>query len=151
MAAHWRDARANDLESAHALRREFCAQTGQHWDEATDRAVLATLLDRPEWGRAWVLDDGGGLGGYAVVGYGFSLEFRGRDAFVDELYVAPAWRGKGYGAAALARLSAACEGAGVRALHLEVDFANDAALELYRRMGFADHGRRLMTRWIGSR
>jgi len=34
------------------------------------------------------------------------------------------------------------------ALHLEVDRGNDAALELYRRAGHADHGRRSMAKWL---
>ncbi|HYS78429.1 MAG TPA: hypothetical protein VEO94_06295 [Candidatus Dormibacteraeota bacterium] len=39
---------------------------------------------------------------------------------------------------------------GVRALHLEMERGNVAAQALYRRHGFADHDRYLMTRWIGE-
>jgi ribosomal protein S18 acetylase RimI-like enzyme len=37
---------------------------------------------------------------------------------------------------------------GVNAIHLEVDPGNDSALELYRRTGFVDHNRFLMTKWL---
>ena len=37
---------------------------------------------------------------------------------------------------------------GVNAMHLEVSPDNQAALELYRRAGYADHGRSLMTKWL---
>jgi ribosomal protein S18 acetylase RimI-like enzyme len=35
---------------------------------------------------------------------------------------------------------------GVNAIHLEVDRGNDAAFELYRRTGYEDHHRFLMTK-----
>jgi hypothetical protein len=37
---------------------------------------------------------------------------------------------------------------GVNAIHLEVDRGNDSAFELYRRAGYADHDRFLMTKWL---
>jgi GNAT superfamily N-acetyltransferase len=37
---------------------------------------------------------------------------------------------------------------GVNAIHLEVDQGNDAAAELYRRAGYHDHARFLMTKWL---
>jgi len=40
---------------------------------------------------------------------------------------------------------------GVNALHLEVDRGNDAAIELYRRAGYADQGRHLMIKWLIKR
>ena len=40
--------------------------------------------------------------GYVVVTLGFSLESGGRDGFIDELYIAPAARGRGIGAKVLA-------------------------------------------------
>jgi ribosomal protein S18 acetylase RimI-like enzyme len=37
---------------------------------------------------------------------------------------------------------------GVNAVHLEVDHGNDPALELYRRAGYRDHRRFLLTKWL---
>jgi ribosomal protein S18 acetylase RimI-like enzyme len=37
---------------------------------------------------------------------------------------------------------------GVSAVHLEVDRGNDPAFELYRRVGYEDHDRFLMTKWL---
>ena len=36
----------------------------------------------------------------------------------------------------------------VNALHLEVDRGNDPAMELYRRTGYENHGRHLLTKWL---
>lgn len=43
-------------------------------------------------------------------------------------------------------LAAPCREAGVSALHLEVARKNTAAQGFYRRLGFEDHDRYLMTR-----
>ena len=39
----------------------------------------------------------------------------------------------------------------VKTLHLEVEHHRDAALALYRRVGFENHDRDLMTKWLDSR
>jgi len=55
-------------------------------------------------------------------------------------------RGKGVGKLALAFAEDACRALGVRALHLEVERANAAAYGLYRKVGFVDHERYLLTK-----
>jgi len=84
--------------------------------------------------------------GYAAVALGFSLEFGGRSAFLDELYVRPSSRGLGIGTLALHLLQEACRGLGARSLALEVGLGNAGATGLYRREGFSTIGRQLMTR-----
>jgi diamine N-acetyltransferase len=84
--------------------------------------------------------------GYLVAVWGYSLEWHGRDAFVDELFVEPGRRGRGIGSRALELAQEECRRAGIRALHLEVERPNTRAQELYRRMGFRDHDRYLMTK-----
>jgi ribosomal protein S18 acetylase RimI-like enzyme len=69
----------------------------------------------------------------------------GGDAFVDDLFIRPPFRGRGLGKLALAEVRAACEQRGVRALHLEVGRDNGAAHSLYRRAGFGDTDRQLLT------
>jgi ribosomal protein S18 acetylase RimI-like enzyme len=95
-----------------------------------------------------VATDAGSVVGFVVLTFSYSLEFHGRDAFVDELYVRPSHRRRGLGAAALRLSEAACREHGVHALHLEVDGANDPARALYRRWGFDEHARHLMTKWL---
>lgn len=144
----FRPASPADLEAVLALHRDFFAEDGYPFREAESRANLEKLLNNPELGRLFVIDDGGTVAGYLVLGFGFSLEFRGRDAFVDEVYVAPSHRGQGLGTRALAVAEAACREIGVRALHLEVERSKERTQGLYRRLGFADHDRYLMTKWL---
>lgn len=50
--------------------------------------------------------------------------------------------------AALQRVEEVCRMEGIRALHLEVDRGNTRAQELYRRVGYRDHDRYLLTKWL---
>ena len=70
------------------------------------------------------------------------------EAFIDELYIAPEFRRRGFGMRAVQYLEAEAKKLGVNALHLEVDKGNDPAFELYRRTGFEDHNRFWMTKWL---
>lgn len=109
-------------------------------------SALQQLIADPGLGEAWLIEHAGEPAGYIIVTWGFSLEFHGRDAFIDELYVAPSHRGRGIGQRAIEHASNRCGARGIGALHLEVDPENERALALYRRSGFQERGYRLMSR-----
>jgi ribosomal protein S18 acetylase RimI-like enzyme len=114
---------------------------------ADEAAAVDTLLADPRLGEIRLVELDGDLVGYVAVCFGYSLEFGGRDAFVDELYLAPRARGRGIGRHVLETIAAALQAAGIRALHLEVDRDNQAARHLYAKAGFAARERyHLMTR-----
>lgn len=118
------------------------------FNESSARGAFHQFLSLPPFGRIWLLYDGAAPVGYIILTIGFSFEFRGHDAFIDELYITPAHRHRGFGRQAIAFVEQeACE-LGVNAIHLEVDPSNDSALELYRRTGYIDHDRFLMTKWL---
>jgi ribosomal protein S18 acetylase RimI-like enzyme len=79
------------------------------------------------------------------VTFGFDLEFGGRDAYLDELWIDAHARGCGAGGAALDALAAPLRALGVRALHLQVRPENPA-MRLYARSGFVASPRTVMTR-----
>jgi ribosomal protein S18 acetylase RimI-like enzyme len=135
-----------DLDDLLERKQRFDATLGIAFEPAVARRALGELLARPELGRAFRIVEGGATVGYAVLCFGFSLEWGGRDAFVDELYVEPAARGRGLGRAALRALVEEARAAGVVALHLEVDDTNAAGQALYRSEGFSGRARRLLTR-----
>jgi GNAT superfamily N-acetyltransferase len=118
------------------------------FDEREVAAAWEQFLSSPEFGRAWLFYVGNELAGYVVLTLGFSFEYRGRDAFIDELYIEEKFRGRGFGRQAMKFVEAQARDLGVNALHLEVDPGNEPALALYRRTGYADHGRYLMTKWL---
>ena len=137
-----------DLERLLPLVRELWKHEHMEWDDSRTPAALARLLGDPSLGRVWISEDAGRAIAYLALCFGYSLEFFGRDAFIDELYVDPAYRNHGHGAHLLATVEAACPELDVRALHLEVDHVNERAKGLYKRAGFEDHDRWLMTRKV---
>ncbi len=147
---HIRLARPADLD---ALARRV-AEMHEHERISTRPetfAALRALLGNGELGFVLVGTTGGpadALAGYAVIGFGYSLEFFGRDAFIDELYVVQAARGNGLGTAMMKEAEAEATRRGAKALHLEVDHANPDALRLYERTGYRSHPRHLMTKWL---
>jgi GNAT superfamily N-acetyltransferase len=130
-----------------ALQREGGASfDGRPFDEQVVRRSVVELIDDARLGRIWLIEVAGAAVGYAVLTLGYSLEFHGRDALLDELFVAEHARGHGIGTAVLALIADACRRLGACALHLEVDRDNVKAQRLYRRHGFQDHDRYLLTR-----
>ena len=118
------------------------------FNESFARAAFQQFLSLPAFGRIWLLYVGAALVGYVILTMGFSFEFRGHDAFIDELYIVPTHRRRGFGLQTMAFVEQAAREMGVNAMHLEVDHRNDSALELYRRTGYINHDRFLMTKWL---
>ena len=103
------------------------------------RTSIDNLLAMPAQGRILLVQHRDAkIVGYAVLAFGFSLEFGGRDAFLDELFIADTFRGQGIGSAALAAVCAWARQELLCALHLEVERDNKAAKTLYTQSGFED-------------
>jgi ribosomal protein S18 acetylase RimI-like enzyme len=100
-------------------------------------AALEPLLvaDSP-LGRIWLIAYSGEIVGYIALCFGYSIEFGGRDAFIDEFFLVEEARSKGIGSAVLAAVKKRAASIGVKALHLEVARTNKIAKELYERLGF---------------
>ncbi|MDA0267014.1 MAG: GNAT family N-acetyltransferase, partial [Cyanobacteria bacterium] len=71
-----------------------------------------------------------------AIGDCYSLEFGGRDAFIDEFYLRSDCRGRGLGTDTLALIKTEAMALGIRALHLEVAHSNLPAQRLYERAQF---------------
>ncbi|GMU93381.1 MAG: hypothetical protein AMXMBFR4_24390 [Candidatus Hydrogenedentota bacterium] len=118
------------------------------FDGVRARAALEQLISRPAYGGVWLIVEAERAIGYVVLTLGYSLEYHGVDAFLDEIYITSESRDRGIGTAALRFLEDKCLELGVNALHLEVERANTRAQEFYRRGGFVDHDRYLLTKRI---
>lgn len=132
-----RSATRNDIDALMAMVADYHAF--EH--VATDREKLSLCLSRlmdcaNDFGRVYLIQLDETIIGYLIACFGFSLEFYGRDAFLDEMFIVESQRGKHYGRQALALLRAKLSGLGIQALHLEVAKTNQRAQSLYQSMGF---------------
>ena len=134
-----------DAELLLDFMRDYYAFDGHHYDREPARSALLELLSHPAFGLIWLVLDSGTPVGYIVLCFGYSLEFHGRDAFVDEFYLIESYRGLGWGRKTLDFAVEQARLHDVRAIHLEVVRRNTAALQFYRKYGFQDHDHHLMT------
>jgi ribosomal protein S18 acetylase RimI-like enzyme len=139
---------APDADELIVLMREFYAVEHLAFDEEAARDALRQILSEERFGVVALIRVDGETAGYLVVTFGFSLEFHGRDAFIDELYLRETFRGCGIGRAGIEFAAGVCRAQGIAALHLEVERENTRAQNLYRRAGFRDHDRYLLTKWL---
>lgn len=143
-------AEISEIELLLVFMREFYQHEHLTFDEQVARRALQQILTSDLPGRVFLIRCDGEAVGYTVLTFGFSLEFHGRDAFVDELYLRASHRGRGIGTQVINFLSDVCRELGIQALHLEVERDNTIAQGVYRKAGFADHDRYLMTRRVFS-
>ncbi|HET6180554.1 MAG TPA: GNAT family N-acetyltransferase [Candidatus Sulfotelmatobacter sp.] len=140
----------SDVDALIPLMREYYAFDGHSFDDEKTPQALLALLRQSSLGRAWLILDGEAPVGYIVVCFGYSLEWLGRDAFVDELYLREEFRGHGWGRQAMAFVEGEARAEGVRALHLGVTKGNETALQLYRKVGFRKHDSTFLSKWIAK-
>ena len=140
-----RPATPDDVGAILPRTRALNAGEGIEIADAALEAALRRLLADRGLGGCWRVERGGAAIGYAIVTFGYDLEFGGRDAYLTELWIDPEARGRGAGAAALELLDGELRALGVRALHLGV-LPENPARRLYERAGFVASPRVFMTR-----
>jgi diamine N-acetyltransferase len=151
----FRLATESDVEQLLEFMRDYYAFDGHGFDPHKARAALLPLLRDPALGKAWLIFDsnqseGATPIGYVVLCFGYSLEFLGRDAFVDEFYLRQEYRGRGWGSETMVFVEEQARLLRVRALHLEVMPGNAAAFHLYSKLGFKQHESTFHSKWIAQ-
>jgi GNAT superfamily N-acetyltransferase len=139
--------KTSDLPLLEQYVRAYYLEDGHAFHEALQLPALAALAADESFGRAWLIGLGARPVGYVVLTWAFSVEAGGREACVDELYLVPELRNRGLASRVLAQLEAEARGLGVRRLFLEVERRN-RAIGLYRRAGYVDHDRFLMSKLL---
>jgi diamine N-acetyltransferase len=140
----------SDTETLLGFMQAYYIHDGHPFDCNKAREALIALLRDPSLGRVWLILDGGTAAGYIVICFGYSLEWLGRDAFVDEFYLADRYRGRGWGRKSMEFAEEAARNLGVTTIHLEVVRKNDTALRIYAKLGFKAHMSTLMSKWIAA-
>lgn len=138
----------DDLELLISLVKDFYLYDGHTFDYGRVKSSLIQLLNNPSLGFIRLIKAEGETCGYYIVCFGFSIEFGGRDAYIDELFLKDEMRGRGIGTIAIASMEEHCRREGVKVLHLEVERSNTPAQEFYRRVGYEDHDRYLLSKLL---
>ena len=99
-----RQASIEDTPRLVALMTEFYAETATPLDLTRAAAAFEALLADDRLGKVWLIQAGNDDVGYVVITFSHSMEFGGRNAFLDDLFIQSAYRGAGLGTAALAEV-----------------------------------------------
>jgi ribosomal protein S18 acetylase RimI-like enzyme len=130
------------------MMHEFYSQQHMQFDEPAASLAATKALNNPDLAQIYLIFRGGELAGYFALTFCFSLEFHGRFALLDEIYLREAYRRQKLGKAVVVFAEDLCRKAGIEAVRLEVGRENLGAQSLYRAAGFKEDERNLMTKWI---
>jgi ribosomal protein S18 acetylase RimI-like enzyme len=119
-------------------------ESGYPYRDGPSREAFNRLISDEALGRIWLMMQNGQVAGYIVLTFGFSLEFGGLNALVDDLYVRKQFRRRGLARLGLMTAVAECETMGIGTISLEVEPRNRGAKRLYSATGFRISRRQIM-------
>ena len=151
MAVTFREAGPGDIPALLPMMRALWEHEGIPFDAGRVEPPLRELLAGAALGRVWLALTGDAVVGYAMGTWGFSTEQGGRFLLLDELFVLPDFRGRGFGRSALSFVEEAARAAGGRAVRIEVAEENDGARRLYRGEGYVDPRRLFLAKRLPER
>jgi ribosomal protein S18 acetylase RimI-like enzyme len=141
--AMWRIAEPTDDDSVIAMCLQLYLEDPGPMPVSAEhmRTTLAELRRSPFRGRVVVLEAGEELAGYALLIAFWSNELGGEICEVDEIFVLPEHRGRGFASSLFAAIAGGeLLSTRVPAIELIVTLANSRARRLYERVGFREIG-----------
>ncbi len=106
-----------------------------HPSEAVLRKTLTDALADTPYLEAFGFEENGRLAGYGMVAMSYSTEAGGLCAWIEDIYIEPEHRGKGYGTSFLGFVKERYQDRVVR-IRLEAEPENERAMTVYRKAGF---------------
>ena len=142
-----RAARLGDSALVYALVRELAVyEELLHAVDATEAMISEALFGQNPRAFCDIVSWNGEDAGLALWFYNFST-FRGRHGiFLEDLFVRPAFRGKGLGKALLQHLAKRCVSEGLARFEWSVLDWNEPSIKFYKAMGAE-----MMEGWTGCR
>ena len=106
-----------------------------HPEEAVLRKTLTDAITGSPYLEAFGFEEEGVLAGYGMVATSYSTEAGGLCAWIEDIYIEPSHRGKGFGSSFLEFVWQRYRNRVVR-IRLEAEPENERAMAVYRKAGF---------------
>ena len=139
----------SQIETITTMMQDFYAIDNYPIDIEVSKKLFQEFISNEKLGKAFLIchsNEGrtSELVGYVILTYVFSFEYKGRIAFIDELYLRETARGKGIGAKTLTFIKEQIPKLSLKLLYLEVEHHNENAQRLYIANDFVIHNRKLL-------
>ena len=113
-------------------------------DIEVSKQLFQEFISDEKHGKAWLIHLDEEIAGYVILTYIFSFEYKGRIAFLDELYIKESYRGKGIGKKTIDFIKEQSSNQNIKLIYLEVENHNQNAQKLYLANDFVVHNRKLL-------
>ena len=134
----------NQINIITRMMRDFYAVDNYPIDPGETHKLFEEFILDKQLGISYLIYFDKEIIGYAILTFVFSFEYKGRIAFMDELYIAEFHRGKGIGSETIKFLKNQCYKLKLKLIYLEVENHNLNAQKLYIAEGFKIHNRTIM-------
>lgn len=139
----------SQIEAITKMMQDFYAIDNYPIDIEVSKKLFKEFISDENLGKAFLIchsDEGrtSELVGYVILTYVFSFEYKGRIAFLDELYIKENFRGKGIGKQTIDFIKEQASNQNVKLIYLEVENHNQNAQKLYLANNFEVHNRKLL-------
>jgi len=143
-----RTARISDFDILIKLIEEYYQYDSLDFDPRRIGAGLWKLLQDGNLGCAWIAEQGAEVAGYVLLTFNYDLEFGGYEGIITDLFLREKFRGCGIGRLMIDRVEAHCRADGISTIELQVEIENRTAHSFYRKLGFSQLPRLVMSRRI---
>ena len=131
------------------MMQEFYAIDNYPIDIEVSKQLFKEFVSNENLGKAFLIchSNEGRISeiiGYVILTFIFSFEYKGRIAFLDELYISKNFRGKGIGKQTIDFIKQEATQLNVKLIYLEVENHNVNAQKLYLANDFETHNRKLL-------
>lgn len=132
------------IETITSMMQDFYAIDNYPIDIEVSKKLFQEFISDENLGKAWLIYDDSEVIGYVILTFIFSFEYKGRIAFIDELYLKDNARGKGIGTKTFEFIKGQIPKLSLKLLYLEVEHHNENAQRLYIANDFVIHNRKLL-------
>ena len=132
------------------MMESFNALEQYNFDRETAEKNVDEFTSQKSLGRCYLIKRQKENIGYLILTFGYSFEYHGKDAFIDELFLVEGQRNRGIGKMAMNFLEKEAAKLQVKAIHLEVEARNLHARQLYLKQGYVANSRTLLTKRLSN-
>jgi ribosomal protein S18 acetylase RimI-like enzyme len=138
-----------DIEAITYMTQDFYAIDNYPINLEVSKKLFEEFITNQNLGKAYLIynsdeEETLKIVGYVILTFVFSFEYKGKIAFLDELYIKETARGKGIGNQTILFIKEESRKLNLKLIYLEVENHNENAQKLYIANDFEVHNRKIM-------